>query len=247
MGFGDLGKKDRLKRTGIEFSKADPLSRVLKLHAITEDLLLDLFDGGYGVLRDEAFLKRVEKEAKIDETTFSTLYFHCLVLSDGRPPKITSNRSFSALLKAYNAFSEYLIKEDKEIGFQEKLVCVYLFGFYKKVSIFDSEVVSRPVYADRLKVVSQCNKYSAIPYMIDKKDKFLLFANKENSSRAVEAIKRIGDPDIRYLDLLYWGFVFLALLNEEVNPEIRDYFLHNYSQVETFDRVFHRFSDAVLG
>lgn len=245
MGFGDLGKKDRLTRTGIEFSKAEPLSRVLKFHAINEDLLLDLFEGEHGVLRDEAFLKRVEKEAKIDDKVFSDLYFHHLVLSEGRLPKITSNRSFSALLQAYKIFSEFLISEDKEVEFQDKLICLYLFGFYKDLSIGNLETISRNTYVYRFKIVTQCSKYSAIPYMIDKKDKFLFLSTKEHASRAAETIKCVGGPDTGYLNLFYWGLIFFSLLNEDVNSEICEYFSENYHEVEEVNRIFQRLSEAV--
>ena len=61
--------------------------------------------------------------------------------------------------------------------------------------------------------------------MIDKKQKFSDFASYDNAMRAFNAITSSGGKDDEQICLLYWGLVFLALLNKEVNPLIRDYFL----------------------
>ena len=214
-------------------------------YPINQDLLLDLFDEGDGVLRDVSFLKRVEKEIKIDDQVLSELYFNHLVLAGGRLPKITSKRSFIALIEAYKKFSKFLLSESKEIGLQDKLISIYLFGFYKDIAIKNSETISKTDYDQRLKVISQCNKYTAIPYMIEKKEKFIPIASQDMSARALETIKNIGEPSIWCSNLLYWGLVFVALLNEGVNSEIQDYFMVDCNEIEGINITFQRFISVI--
>ncbi|TOJ94285.1 hypothetical protein CGI28_26625, partial [Vibrio parahaemolyticus] len=63
---------------------------------------------------------------------------------------------------------------------------------------------SKNVFIERLKVISQCNKYFAIQYMINKKEKFAPFATYENSSRAYKTILNIDVAGDKLINLLYW-------------------------------------------
>lgn len=244
MGFSDLGKKKQLNRTRIEFSNAEPLSIILKSHPINHELLLDLFEEKDAVLLDTAFLKRVEKEAELDDKVLSDLYFNHLVLAGGRLVKVTSNRSFQALLEAYKKFSQCLLTEDKEIGFQDKLIGLYLFGFYKDIAIENSDTTSRAEYNARLNVIAQCSKYTSMPGMIGKKEKFIAVASTNMANRALDTIKSMGETNTQYINLLYWGLVFVALLNDEVNPDMQNYFMTQYSKADEINGTFQRFLSA---
>ena len=61
--------------------------------------------------------------------------------------------------------------------------------------------------------------------MIDKKQKFSDFATYGNAMRACNTIINSESTDDDQICLLYWGLVFIALLNKEVNPLMREYFL----------------------
>ena len=122
---------------------------------------------------------------------------------------------------------------------------LFVFGQYKNISSDTALLDAKGIFDDRLKVISQCSKYSAIPYMIDKKQKFSDFASYDNAMRAYNAITSSGGKDDEQICLLYWGLVFLALLNKEVNPLVRDYFLTLSDETHIKTKgIFSRYKEA---
>ena len=225
MGFGDLGKKSILTRTKIEYSASDPLARKIASYPITIDLIEDLFEINDKLLRNNDFIKKIEKQLPTGSGLLERIFLNYLSEAEGGLPKISSKRSFSALCKAYTSFNQSLIEENGSLFCSTKLTNLYTFGQYKDISLDDTPLDSKDVFTDRLKVISQCGKYSAIPYMIDKKKKFSGFATYDNAMRACNTIINSESTDDDQICLLYWGLVFIALLNKEVNPLMREYFL----------------------
>jgi len=83
--------------------------------------------------------------------------------------------------------------------------------------------------------------------MIDKKQKFSDFASYDNAMRAYNAITSSDGKDDEQICLLYWGLVFLALLNKDVNPLVRDYFLtlSDEQHIKTKE-IFARYKEATI-
>ncbi|WP_273987233.1 hypothetical protein [Vibrio parahaemolyticus] len=245
MGFRDLGKKYVLTRTKIEFSGVRPLSSVICSYPVTMDLIQDLFEIEDDILLDVSFIKKIEKEFSDNEGLMKGVYFNFLKKTDGEIPKITSKRSFSALVLANNEFQEFLLKENKSLYLSNEITHLYIFGFYKNISIDTTLLDSKNVFIERLKVISQCNKYFAIQYMINKKEKFAPFATYENSLRAYKTILNIDVAGDKLINLLYWGLVFTALLNKDVNSKMQEYFSslpeETYSEIK---EIFFRYKDA---
>lgn len=225
MGFGDLGKKSILRRTKIEYSAAEPLADKIAFYPITIDLIEDLFDINDKLLLNINFIKKIEKQFPEDADLLEKIFLNYLNDTEGALPKITSEGSFFALCKAYVCFNQDLYEENKSLSFRNKLKNLFIFGQYKHISLDNEPLKSSDIFTDRLKVISQCSKYSAIPGMIDKKQKFSVFATGDNAMRAYKVITNCGGTDDDQICLSYWGLVFLALLNKEVNPLIREYFL----------------------
>ena len=111
MGFGDLGKKSVLKRTKIEYSEAEPLARKIASYPITIDLIEDLFEINSSLLLDINFIKKVEKQLPTNDDLLEKILLKYLIDTEGELPKVTSERSFSALCKAYISFNQILIEE----------------------------------------------------------------------------------------------------------------------------------------
>ena len=225
MGFGDLGKKSVLKRTKIEYSEAEPLVRKLASYPITIDLLEDLFEINDRLLHDNDFIKKIEKQFPKDNELLERIFLNYLSAKGGALPKITSKRRFSTLCNAYISFNQSLIEENRSLDLPKKLMSLYIFGQYKAVSIDNRSLGSKDIFTERLKVISQCGKYVSIPSMIDKKQTFSAFASYDNANRVYNTIINSGGTDDDQICLLYWGLVFLALLNKDVHPLMREYFL----------------------
>ena len=247
MGFSDLGKKSILKRTKIEYSAAEPLADKVASCTITIDLIEDLLDINDKLLLDINFIKRVEKQFPTDNDLLEKIFLNYLNDTEGALPKITSKRSFSALCKAYISFNQVLVEENKSLHFRNKLKNLYIFGHYKNISLDNASLDSQDIFTDRLKVISQCNKYSSIPSMIDKKQKFSAFATYDNSMRAYNTITNSGGSDDDQICLSYWGLAFIALLNKEVNSLIREYFLalSDESHKKTKE-IFFKYEEAAI-
>ena len=247
MGFGDLGKKSTLQRTKIEYSAAEPLADKIASYPITTDLIEDLFEINDKLLIDINFIKKIEKQFPTDNDLLERIFRHYLNDTGGELPKITSGRNVSALCKAFISFNQSLIEENKSLYFRIKLKNLYIFGQYKDISLDNTSLVSKDIFTDRVKVISQCSKYSAIPYMIDKKQKFSVFATHDNAMRAYNTITRCCGTDDDQICLLYWGLVFLALLNKQVNPLLREYFLtlpdENHIKIK---EIFLQYKEATI-
>ena len=224
MGFGDLGKKSILKRTKIEYSASEPLARKIASYPITSDLIEDLFDINDKLLLDINFIKKIEKQFPTDNDLLEKIFLNYLNETEGALPKITSDGSFSALCKAYTSFNQSLINDNKSLPLRSKLKNLFVFGQYKNISLENESLESRDIFTDRIKVISQCNRYSSISGMIEKKQKFSAFGNYDNAIRAYNTITNFDGSDRNQICLSYWGLVFIALLNKEVNPLIQDYF-----------------------
>lgn len=245
MGFGDLGKKHILTRTKIQYSKTDPLSDIVASLPITIDLVRDLLEINDQLLVDASFIKRIEKEHPQNGELLSDVYLNYLINTEGAIPKITSNKSFSALYQAAISFNRSLTENNQNLYFPKVLTNLYVYGFYKDLSLDIAPLESKDVFIDRLKVISQCDKYTAIPYMIDKKEKFIPFSKNTNSLRAYNTIVKTEGSDKDQICLLYWGLVLISLLNKNVNPLIREYFsaLPDESHVKSKE-IFSRFRES---
>ena len=247
MGFSDLGKKSILKRTKIEYSKAEPLAQKVASYPITIDLIEDLFEINDKLLLDINFIKKIEKQFPTDNDLLEKIFLNYLNDTGGALPKDTSKRSFSALCEAYISFNQSLIEENRSLYFLQKLTNLYVFGQYKDISTDNALLDSQDIFTDRLKVISQCDTYAAIPYMIDKKQKFSAFATYDNALRAYTTIINSEGTDDDQICLLYWGLVFIALLNKEINPKIREYFLtlSDETHIKTKE-LFLRYEEATI-
>ena len=247
MGFGDLGKKSVLKRTKIEYSAAEPLADKIASHPITIDLIEDLFDINDKLLLNINFIKKIEKQFPTDTDLLEKIFLNYLNDTEGALPKITSEESFFALCKAYVSFNQALNEENKSLDFRNRLKNLFIFGQYKNISLDSESLESRDIFTDRLKVISQCSKYSSIPGMIDKKQKFSAFATYDNALRAYTTIINSEGTDDDQICLLYWGLVFIALLNKEINPKIREYFLtlSDETHIKTKE-LFLRYEEATI-
>jgi len=225
MGFGDLGKKSTLKRTKIEYLASEPLARKIGSYPITIDLIEDLFDINDKLLLDINFIKKIEKQFPTDNDLLEKIFFNYLNETEGALPKITSDGSFSALCKAYISFNQSLINDNKSLHLRNRLKNLFVFGQYKNISLDNELLESRDIFTDRLKLISQCNKYSSIPGMIKKMQNFYVFANYDNAIRAYNTIINFDGSDRNQICLSYWGLLFIALLNKDVNPRIQAYVL----------------------
>ncbi len=248
MGFRDLGTKKVLPRTKIEFSEAEPLKHKIEFYPITVELVVDIFEFQNDLLLDISFIQKIERALPGEDELIKSLYLNYIVSKSGEVPRITSQRSFSALNLANKEFQSFLTKENQSIYFSNRLVNLFVYGFYRELSIDDNPVDSKSVFLERLRVIKQCEKYAAIPYMIDKKDRFTPFATHENSLRAYKTIASIKATDDDQISLLFWGLVFIALLNEKTNPLMRQFFLElpdkNHS---TTKEIFTRYNEATKG
>jgi hypothetical protein len=97
------------------------------------------------------------------------------------------------------------------------------------------------LFNKRQEVVSQCSAYVNIPNMLKKKERFLPFCDDETAERLYTLITKIPHND-EQLDLLFWGFVFITLLNIKTNKKIIYYFekLEDSNHIDEKE-IFRRF------
>ncbi len=229
MGFSSLGKKYKLKRSGVEYSEAEPFYEVIEKIELREDVILDVldlveekFDNYDGDNSDRVYriLSVIKKFPDYKVLFLKEVYYHLLRLSV--IPKITTNESLKRLSEAYRDINNKLDKKYPYISIQ-KLETLFLFGYYSNIKIDDSLTIDIDIFNKRRKVVLQCSKYSNIPSMLKKKEQFLSFCDDETSERLYILIIKIPHND-ESLELIFWAYVFITLLNSTTKSKIIEYF-----------------------
>ncbi|GEM_PF-6665973 len=229
MGFGDLGKKYRLERSGIEYSAVKPFYEVIESIELTEDIIQDVLDivekefdnhdgNNPAIIFD--ILNTIKKFPDSEKLFLRQIYYHLLRFSV--LPKITDSRSLEVLNLAYRDINNNLDRRYPYISLS-RLQALFLFGYYDNIKIDSSLTVDIDLFRQRLKVVGQCCRYTSVPGMLKKREQFSPFSDNETSERLYVLITKIPHND-EELDLLFWGYVFIVLLNTNTSTKIISYF-----------------------
>lgn len=159
-----------------------------------------------------AAIKKLPKEISEDEEI--QLYFHLLRLGSRLKP--TDEKNFLLLQRAYEKLLPIM-----DLRYPRNLFSKFEMAFFfDAITAEDTANLQLTGYNEYLQyheVILQCNKYSNLPGMRSKPDKFLPYAQKEEIiSRIVRTLHRMQFLHHGPLtsNFTFWGFMFMLMLNK---------------------------------
>lgn len=157
-------------------------------------------------------IKKLPKEISEEETI--QLYFHLLRLgSRVKPP---DERHYLLLQKAFEKLLT-ILDARYPANMYSKLEMVFLFDTMGPEDADRVQYTGLTEYLQYQELILQCNKYSNLPGMRGKPDKFLPYAQKEEIvTRIIHTLQR---TEFRHYGPLtsnntFWGFIFILILNK---------------------------------
>lgn len=148
-------------------------------------------------------LKKLPAGLSAEEIT--SLYYHLLRLGQIIDPG--KEQYFPLLQEAYKRL--YAIIDER---YPRNV-------FHRLEAVFLEDVPDYATYLRYRAVILQCNKYSNLPGMRGKPDKFMPYAQDEQIiNRVIYSLQRIGFKHNGPLvsNFTFWGFIFMLLLTKNV-------------------------------
>lgn len=246
----------RLRKSGI-FYPTNGTSRHLKgllanlelSDVIIEDILEieDLaYENGLPPARELLhFLDCIKKQKLSSDKYTKRVYFH--ILRQGKIVKNCKKDDFVLLCEAYEKIQKLLLEGAKPQKVQfDKYTGLLLFGRYKDLKI-EKSFPTYDEYKIYLKIFTQCHKYTKLANMSKKRDKFLPFATNEKIVKRLFDIFEItnfqhSEPFVsedyisyKTTNLLFWGLIFIVLLNPEKHDILVEKFLKLEDDLPLFE------------
>lgn len=157
-------------------------------------------------------IKKLPKEISEDELI--QLYFHLLRLGSRiKPP---DERHYTLLQRAFEKLLPLL-----DAGYPRNMFSKFEMAFlFDAVVAEDTANIYRTNYTEYLQyleVIGQCNKYTNLPGMRSKPDKFLPYAQQDEIvARVIHTLHRTAFRHYGPLtsNFTFWGFIFMLMLNK---------------------------------
>ncbi len=172
------------------------------------------------------------KSALLTPAVERRLYFH--LLRKGEIPVPRDGAALAVLAGAYHDLMADAQRSNAKPAI-ERLAGMLLFGYWMNVRLDGGDVPDFARFQHWQAVLKQCGKYSHIPGMLAKPEKFAPFADDATATRILAALEALGfqhsdiAPDYpdnySYTNLEFWALVDIVLLNEHTRMLIVHAFL----------------------
>lgn len=157
-------------------------------------------------------IKKLPKEISEDEVV--QLYFHLLRLGSRLKP--SDEKNYLLLQRAFEKLLPIMDLRYPSNMFS-KFEMAFLFDAITAEDSGNLQLTGYTTYLQYHEVILQCNKYSNLPGMRGKPDKFLPYAQQEEIvARIIHTLHRMEFIHHGPLtsNFTFWGFIFILILNK---------------------------------
>jgi hypothetical protein len=230
MGLNSL----RLRRTGIFYPTSGTvpsLGLLLNSVELTPDVIDDILEieadafarAAQGAWPDdlEHLLSAAKKAQLLTPALIRQVYFH--VLRQGSLPKKCGKDEIGQLTEAYRDLMAQAHRGYPAVRFS-RLLGLLVFGHFERINVDGQATPNFDAYKRRTSIALQCRKYSHIPGMLDKVDKFVPFADLDTCRRLLALLRASNYSEfdtpgaLDATNLFLWGLVLIVLLH----PDFRE-------------------------
>jgi hypothetical protein len=254
-----------LPRTSIRLFLNDQppaFGKLLKGKKISQELLDDMLEyeehalaaGQPGITREDitALLDATRKVHLLGPMLQRRLYFH--LLRKGALPAVADDTSFVLLTDAYRQLMDTAVRSN-EAPKINRLDGMLLFGHWWNFQMSDESPLDAASYQHWQAVLKQCGRYSHMPGMLAKLDKFAAFADDATAARILKVLQtlrfqhsQIGPASCSYYDytnLSFWGLCEIVLLNANASTQLIISFLKRLPDLPQSDKQLEIFEQFV--
>lgn len=258
----------RLKRTNVFYPSSGSipnLGALLNTLPLTQDAIddiLDIEDSAFaeskqGASNDdlEKLVSAAKKASLLSASLLRKIYFH--ILRKSALPKKCNQGDLETLFFAYQDLMAELHRGYPSVHFP-KLSGLLVFGYSGQLNLDKALLPNHDEFQHRISILNQCNKYSHLPGMLDKIDKFRRFSDDDKAAKRLLALLRVlnyqpsdfnSPHSIAYfsIDLKFWGMVAIVLLNKNLGQDVLGDFFAMKATLPHFDehaKILARFVDA---
>ena len=259
----------KLSRTNIFYPSSGAgrdLRALLNSLTLTQDALDDIieledadFESNQQAANEddlEQLVTAARKASLLSPALLRKIYFH--ILRQNAIPKKCGKNDLDALLLAYQDLMAELHRGYPAVFFP-KLKGLLVFGYSGQLELDRETPPSYEEFKQRLKLLAQCEKYSHVPGMLAKIEKFRPFADDDKTVQRILALLRL----LRYqpsdftsvhsmahfsIDLKFWGLITIVLLNKKHQLDLLNDIFTAKTSLPHFDeniQLLARFVDAI--